>query len=284
MSQINHIVIPLKGPREVYLLSDHRYGIYRLQVKKGNFKQITKLTEGARGIAVDHKIVNGTTMLTYPKSFTLPVFAFQVANQNIDTLSSNLLSSNQRSNITSSENGDEVVYSSGNNQRLVYHRTNGTVDYESFTNSDDHRSTDQLYSYFYNRLVKTGVQLSNVRFDGTSNHQRRFTYRTFVDGFPIFNEDGYGSIQLMAGSGTERCQMSRYSLQVPLPINQQEVKLPATPEVLNDLHASPHFRDIKGIRVGYLWRSDDSNKVVKLTPTYFVWYHGNWVDYEQLLK
>ena len=88
----------------------------------------------------------------------------------------------------------------------------------------------------------------------------------------------------MAGSGTERCQMSRYSLQVPLPINQQEVKLPATPEVLNDLHASPHFRDIKGIRVGYLWRSDDSNKVVKLTPTYFVWYHGNWVDYEQLLK
>lgn len=284
VSQINHIVIPLKGPREVYLLSDHRYGIYRLQVKKGNFKQITKLTKGARGIAVDHKIVNGTTMLTYPKSFTLPVFAFQVANQNIDTLSSNLLSSNQRSNITSSENGDEVVYSSGNNQRLVYHRTNGTVDYESFTNSDDHRSTDQLYSYFYNRLVKTGVQLSNVRFDGTSNHQRRFTYRTFVDGFPIFNEDGYGSIQLMAGSGTERCQMSRYSLQVPLPINQQEVKLPATPEVLNDLHASPHFRDIKGIRVGYLWRSDDSNKVVKLTPTYFVWYHGNWVDYEQLLK
>lgn len=284
VNQINHIVIPLKGPREVYLLSDHHYGIYRLQVKKGDFKQVTKLTKDARGIAVDHKIINGETMLTYPKSFTLPVFAFQVTNQNIDTLSSNLLSSNQRSNITSSKNGDRTVYSSGNNQRLIYHRTNGTVDYESYANNDEHRSTEQLYSYFYNRLVKTGVQLSNIRFDGSSDHQRHFTYRSFVDGFPIFNENGYGSIQLESGNGMERCQMSRYSLQVPLPISQQEVKLPATSDVLNELHANPHFKDIRGIRVGYLWRSDSSDKVVKLTPTYFVRYHGNWVSYEQLIK
>lgn len=284
VNQINHIVIPLNGPREVYLLSDHHYGVYRLRVSKGNFDKIVKLTSGAKKIAVDHKLVNGQAVMTYPKGFSLPTFAFQVANQNIDTLSSNLMSSNQRSNISTSKNGDRTVYTNGNNRRLSYDHANGTVDYESYVGNEERRSTNQLYSYFYNRLVKTGVQLNNIRFDGTSDHQRSFTYRTFVDGFPIFNDNGYGSIRLEVKDGTEQCKMSRYSLQVPLPINQQQVKLPSSTVVFNELHTSPHFKDLKGLRVGYLWKTSDNNKVVKLTPTYFVKYHGTWVNYEELAK
>ena len=284
VSQINHIVIPLSGPREVYLLSDHRYGIYRLRVTKGSFSRIVSLTKGAKQIAVDHKIVNGQTVMTYPRDFTLPTFAFQVANQSIDTLSTNLMNGSQRSNIATSKSGDKIVYTNGNNRRLTYNRANGTVNYKSYVGSDEHRSTDQLYSYFYNRLVKTGVQLNNVRFDGTGAHQRRFTYRTFVDGFPVFNDDDYGSIALEAKNGTERCQMSRYSLQVPLPLNRRQVKLPSSGEVINMLNASPHFKEFRGLRVGYLWKTSGDNKVVKLTPTYFVKYHGNWVNYEEFVK
>lgn len=284
VNQINHIVIPLSGPREVYLLSDHHYNVYRLRVNKGDFAKIVKLTAGAKRIAVDHKLVNGQTIMTYPKGFSLPTFAFQVTNQNVDTLSSNLMSSNQRSNISTSKNGDRTVYTNGNNRRLSYDHTNGTVDYKSYVGNDERRSTEQLYSYFYNRLIKTGVQLNNIRFDGTSDHQRGFTYRTFVDGFPIFNDNGYGSIRLEAKSGTEQCKMSRYSLQVPLPTNQQQVKLPSSTVVFNELRTSPHFKDFKGLRVGYLWKTSDNNSVVKLTPTYFVKYHGTWVNYEELAK
>lgn len=284
VNQINHIVIPINGPREVYLLSDHHYGVYRLRVSKGNFNKIIKLSKGAKKIAVGHKIVNGQTIMTYPKSFSLPFFAYQVTNQNIDTLSTNLMSSNQRSNITTSKSGDRTVYTNGNNRRLSYNRSNGTVNYESYVGNDERHTTEQLYSYFYNRLVKTGVQLNNVRFDGTSDHQRSFTYRSFVDGFPIFNDNGYGTITMQSKDGTERCKMSQYSVQVPLPIDRQEVKLPPSNVILDELHASPRFKDLKGIRVGYLWKTSDNNKVVKLTPTYFVKYRGNWVNYEEVIK
>ncbi|MGM9891841.1 YycH family regulatory protein [Limosilactobacillus sp.] len=283
VGQINHIVIPLSGPREVYLLSDHHYGIYRLRVNKGSFSKIVQLAKGTKQIPVDHKIVNGQTITTYPREFTLPTFAFQITNQNIETLSSNLISGSRQSNITTTRNGDRTIYTSGNNRRLSYNRVVGTINYRSYA-SDEYRSTEQLYSYFYNRLVKTGVQLNNIRFDGTSAHDRRFTYRTFIDGFPVFNDDGYGSITMTDKNGAEQCQMSRYSLQVPLPTSQRQEKLPSSTTVFNLLHASPHFKEFKGLRIGYLWKSGGNKKVVKLTPTYFVKYHGNWVDYEEFVK
>lgn len=286
VNQINHIVIPLGGPREVYLLSDHHYGVYRLRINKGKFKTGQLFTKDTHQIPVDHKIVNGQTVVTYPKSFTLPTFAYQVTSQNVDTLSTTLMSSSQHSNVTTSHSGNKTIYTNGTNRRLTYNRSLGTINYEAYANNDEQRSSEQLYSYFYNRLVKTGVQLNNIRFDGTGDHQRQLTYRSFVDGFPIFNDNGYGSIKLQSSTGgTERCQMSIYSVQVPLPIDQQNIKLPPSTMVLNQLHASPHFKDIKGVRVGYLWRTDSkNNKVVKLTPSYFVKYHGNWVNYTELVK
>lgn len=79
--------------------------------------------------------------------------------------------------------------------------------------------------------------------------------------------------------------MSIYSVQVPLPIDQQEVRLPSSTVVFDQLHASSHFREVKGLRVGYLWKTDNKNKkVVKLTPSYFVKYHGNWINYTELIK
>lgn len=286
INQINHIVIPLGGPREIYLLSDHHYGVYRLRLSKGNFNKVQNIAKDANRIPVDHKIVNEQTVMTYPRGFSLPTFAFQVTNQNIDTLSTNLMSSNQHANITTSHNGNNVVYSNGTNRRMTFNQDRGTVNYKAFLNNDDKRTNEQLYSYFYNRLVKTGVQLSNIRFDGVNDHQRQLTYRSYVDDFPIFNNDGYGTIKLrLTRGGTEHCQMSIYSVQVPLPIDQQEVRLPSSTVVFDQLHASLHFREVKGLRVGYLWKTDNKNKkVVKLTPSYFVKYHGNWINYTELIK
>lgn len=286
VNQINHIVIPLGGPREIYLLSDHHYGIYRLRLSKGNFDQVQNIAKNASRIPVDHKIINGQTVMTYPRGFSLPTFAFQVTNQNIDTLSTNLMSSNQHANVTTSHSGDNVIYSNGTNRKMTFNQDRGTVNYKAFLNNDDQRTNEQLYSYFYSRLVKTGVQLSNIRFDEANDHQRQLTYRSYVDDFPIFNSDGYGTIKLrLTRDGTERCRMSIYSVQVPLPIDQQEVRLPSSTVVLDQLHASPHFREVKGLRVGYLWKTDSKNKkVVKLTPSYFVKYHGNWINYTELIK
>lgn len=127
-----------------------------MRLSKGNFNKVQNIAKDANRIPVDHKIVNGQTVMTYPRGFSLPTFAFQVTNQNIDTLSTNLMSSNQHANITTSHNGNNVVYSNGTNRRMTFNQDRGTVNYKAFLNNDDKRTNEQLYSYFYNRLVKTG--------------------------------------------------------------------------------------------------------------------------------
>ena len=86
-------------------------------------------------------------------------------------------------------------------------------------------------------------------------------------------------------NGMNTTWLSLYSIQVPLPINQKPVRLPSTTTVFNQLRTSNRLKDVKGIRVGYLWKQNtNDNSAVKLTPTYFVEYHGHWVDYTTLQK
>lgn len=286
ISQLNHIVIPLNGQHEIYLLSDHRYSVYRLHVDKGNFKKIRQLLTGMQKITVDHKIINGTAVVMYPRSFELPVLGYQLTSQNIDNLTANLMSTNRHNTITTNRSGNETVYTDGTNKRVLYNWQNGTLKYENYLSKEDREATSQIYSHFYSKLASTGIPLDSLRYDSASDHGRKLNYRTYVDSFPIFSSNGYGEITLESKqNGNERYWLSLYSLQVPLPIKHQLVKLPSSTEVINQLHQSSHFKEIKDLRVGYSWQTDTQNKqLVKLVPTYFVKYRGNWIEYTELEK
>lgn len=286
VNQINHIVIPLNGQHEIYLLSDHHYSVYRVRVEKGNFNQIRQMLPSMEKIPVDHKIINGVAVMMYPRSFELPELGYQVTAQNIDTLSTSLMSTNQHTTITANRNGNETTYTDGTNRRLIYNRQDGTIKYENYLSKDDREAVSQIFPHFYNKLTTIGVPLDNLRYDEVSAQGRQLNYRAYVNGFPIFNNNGYGEVTLESTSnGNERYWLSLYSLQVPLPINHQMVKLPSSTEVVNQLHATNRMRDIKDLRVGYVWKSNpDNNHVVKLVPTYLIKYHGHWVEYTKLEK
>lgn len=283
---INHIVIPLDGGREIYLLRDYHYSVYRVQVSQGDFAKLPKSGRHVQPILVDYKIIKGHAMMMYPDSFRLPKLAYQISNQRINNLSTNLLSTNQHTSVTSHDDGGKTIYTDGTNRHLVYDHATGTVDYENDIGHSNVVTTSQLYVHFYNTLVKTGMPLDNIRFDQAKDHHRTFIYRTYVEGFPIINTDGYGGAKLQATqSGIERYWLSLYTVQVPLPLSGETVKLPSTTTVINELHASSRFKDITDLRVGYLWKnSRPEDKVVKIAPTYFVKYHNHWVDYTELLK
>lgn len=286
VGQINHIVVPLNGQHEIYLLNDHRYSVYRVRVSKGNFNNIRQLLLPMKKIPVDHKIINGAAVMMYPHSFELPTIGYQVTRQNIDNLSTSLMSTNQHTTVTANHNGNETTYTDGTNRRLLYDHRDGTMKYENYLSKDDRESTSQIYPHFYTKLTKIGVPLDNLRYDEVSSHGRRLSYRTYVNGFPIFNSNNYGEITLESTSGgNERYWMSIYSLQVPLPIESQNVKLPSSTEVINQLHTTNRLKDVKTLRVGYAWKTENKNHhTVKLVPTYFVQYRGHWVEYTDLEK
>ncbi|WP_076460304.1 YycH family regulatory protein [Limosilactobacillus caccae] len=286
VGQINHIVIPLNGQREIYLLSDHRYGVYQVRVSKGSTSKVKRLLAPMKKIPVDHKIINGTAVMMYPRSFELPVIGYQITSQNIDNLSASLMSTSQHTTITANRSGNETIYTDGTNKRLIYNRSIGTMKYENYLSKDDRESTSLIYPHFYTKLTKIGIPLDNIRYDSASAHGRRLTYRSYVNGFPIFNNNEYGEVTMESTSGgNERYWMSLYSLQVPLPINHQNVKLPSSTEVINQLHATNRLKDVNNLRLGYAWKTENKNhRTVKLVPTYFVKYRGHWVEYTYLEK
>lgn len=289
IKQVDYILIPLHHPHNIYLLSDHGYRVYRVRIGRGsNDKYLKPFMDNSRTInqvAVEHKIINGKTLLLYPHSFSLPVFGYQVTAQNADTLSQNLISSNKRSTVNTNHNGHITTYRDGEDKRVFYDHWTGKIYYRNLLSKQDVPESSALYSYFYRLIARTGIPLNNLRYDGINNRQRMISYRSYVEGFPIYNHDGYGAIKVKAAnSGKLQLWMTLYNIEVPVPINQQTEKLPSTTTVFNELRQNNKLKDISDIRVGYLWHSDSTNKVARLTPTYFVKSHGSWVNYHKLEK
>ncbi len=134
-------------------------------------------------------------------------------------------------------------------------------------------------------LAGTGVPLDSLRYDTYSNKNEAITYRSFVEGFPIFNDQGYGTVQIQNNQdGAERYHFSLYSLQVPVAVNSKKTSLPSSAVVFNGLRNAVKLKEITGMRIGYDWKTNQSSNVVTLTPTYYLRYRGNWENYENLIN
>ncbi|WP_251545968.1 two-component system activity regulator YycH [Limosilactobacillus caecicola] len=289
LGKINHIVIPLDHSNRInriYLLSDDNYRVFRVKVSYANIKAIRQSLRGGSSISVDHKIYRGHPIVTYPHGVKLPNFGYQISKLNPDSVSQTLMSSsNKSSSVTSKQENNQIVYQSGTSRQLVFSPAKGTIDYENYVGHTDQFNYQQIFGHLYNQLAGTSIPLDSLRFDAYSSKNESITYRSFVEGFPIFNENGYGTVQMQNNSdGAERYHFSIYSLQVPIPVKNKTTTLPSSAVVFNGLRSSNKVKDISGMRIGYRWKNDQNSKTVTLTPTYYLKYRGNWVDYETLMN
>lgn len=286
LNRVNHLVIPFNDPKHVYLLSDKNFEVYRLDSKKHEFGKLEKAMKGGHSISVDQKIVDNKPLITYPHGLKLPKFAYQVNHANMDNVSQALMNKSKRS-ISTSTKGDITTYSDGASRHLNYNHKSGAADYENYLGEDSDYSYAQMFSHTYNGLSKSTISLDSLRFDDYANEQgsQVITYRSYVENFPIYNDNGYGEVQMqIAKDGVQRIHFTPLSIQLPLPNDQHRVKLPSTAVVFNQLREVGKLKDISGLRVGYYWIGGPDDKTVTLTPSYFVHYHGNWVEYSDLLK
>lgn len=90
----------------------------------------------------------------------------------------------------------------------------------------------------------------------------------------------------MLSQGVRRYNFSLYSLQVPVPTDKKSATLPGTQQVIDQLTAAGYSqKKISTLQLGYQWKtSTSSDKVVNLTPTWYVYYAGSWKTYTQMLK
>lgn len=285
-NQVNHMLIPLNDDRHVYLMSDKNFEVYRLESRKINLNKIRRAMKGGNAITVDQKMVEGKPLLTYPHGLKLPAFGYQINHVNMDNVSQALLNKSKRS-ISSRSNGNVTTYSDGPSRHLNYNRQAGTADYENYLGEDSDYSYAQMFSRTYSRLSKSTIPLDALRYDdyAKKSNSQEITYRSYVENFPIYNDNGYGEIHMqVAKDGIERVHFTPLSIQVPLPVSRHKTKLPSTAVIFNQLREAGKLKEISGVRVGYCWNGGPEDKTVTLTPSYFVHYHGNWVEYTTLLK
>lgn len=148
---------------------------------------------------------------------------------------------------------------------------------------------ESIYSQTFNYVSRLGTSVGNLRY--FDHKDGKMNYRIFVEGYPIFSQTSKGRISLMINQeskGSERqveIETSMDTVQVPIP-SDEEVELPSTLEVENNLAAvGVDLTKIKSFIIGYTWQDIDGvNKLVALTPEWFVKYDDTWYSADQLMQ
>lgn len=288
-TQFSRILVPLnQDAKYVYLLNDQNQKVYRVQVKHPNVKRIRAiLGENLFRINVNMGWLNNEAMAYVSHSVSVPSYSYLVNQQSTDYFTTRLLNNGESTNVTAKKSKGATTYSDGTSQQLTIYSKPGMALFENYSALQSKLSFSQQLTASYKAVRTIGIPMENLRYYGYSDGDDTVTYRSFVEGFPIFNQSNYGAARIqMLSQGVRRYNFSLYSLQVPVPTDRRSVTLPGTQAVIDRLAAAGYSKKkISSVQLGYQWRtSTSSDKVVNLTPTWYVNYDGTWKNYTQLLK
>jgi len=287
-TQFSRILVPLDDQDHIYLLDDKKQDVYQVTVKSADATAIRKIMkENLFRINVTMKWLSESATAYVKNGVTVPSYSYLVNQQSTDYFTTRLLNKGESTNVSAKKNKDNTIYSDGASRQLTVYNKQGTALYEDYSALQSSLSFSQALKASYTAVKTIGIPMENLRYYGYSSSNSTVTYRSFVEGFPIFNQSNYGAARIqMLSQGVRRYNFSLYSLQVPVPTDKKSVTLPGTQTVIDQLVAAGYSKSkINSLQVGYQWlTSSSSDKVVNLTPTWYVHYNGSWKTYTQLLK
>lgn len=287
-TQFSRILVPLNDRDHIYLLDDKRQDVYQVTVKSSDTAAIRKIMkENLFRISVKMAWLNNSATAYVTSNITVPSYSYLVNQQSTDYFTTRLLNKGESTNVSAKKTKDSTIYSDGASRQLTVYNKQGTALYEDYSALQSSLNFSQALKASYSAVKTIGIPMENLRYYGYSAKNSTVTYRSFVEGFPIFNQSNYGAARIqMLSQGVRRYNFSLYSLQVPVPTDKKSVSLPGTQAVIDQLVAAGYDKSkISSLQVGYQWlTSTSSDKVVNLTPTWYVHYNGSWKTYTQLLK
>ncbi|MGX7205161.1 YycH family regulatory protein [Enterococcus pingfangensis] len=150
-------------------------------------------------------------------------------------------------------------------------------------------TNESVYSQSFNYVSRLGTAVGNLRY--FDHHEGQINYRIFVEGYPVFSNSSKGKMSVKveqdpdASTPQVTIETSMDTVQVPIP-SDEEVELPSTLEVENNLAAvGIDLTKVQNYIIGYSWQDIDGvNKLVALTPEWFVKYDNTWYPANQLMQ
>lgn len=279
---------------QLTLMNDKSHMIYQTTMRQFSVAQVKRILDHSDvHLNVKESLLNHKPFIYVAANQSLLPYSYLVNQQPENYYITTLLDQKNTDNIDAKEQGDNVIYTDGDNndlyKRLTINHKTGEIAYVKYEDTKSPtgltKSFETSFETSFEALLKTGNSLSGMRFYSYDEDTNSTTYRTYVEGFPVFYQTNFGSVKVQLLPTGQRVDFSNYSLQVPVPAGDKPVTLPSTQAVLNQMTKNGLLlENIDNIQVGYEWTQETSNdQVIDLNPTYFIQYKGVWRSLSALL-
>lgn len=183
------------------------------------------------------------------------------------------------------DNGsDEFVSYSDNISELSIYKETGQLSYYRNILEAEDLPDYRLIRDSFHEIKMLDNWTNPFYFYGFDEESDNVYYRRYVNGYPIFGEVDYGLTRIhMSGSSMTELQFLTQVIQTPLTDRGEDVTLLSGQDLLAALNAGGYSsQEIQMIALGYDWTfSEESNRLVNLTPKWFIQIDGSWKSLDQ---
>ena len=280
---IDRIILNSKEDDPVYLLNDETKQVFTTARPENLLQPLVDLYEGQKEAYMEVESYQSESAISYlPKeAITVQKLVYLVEKPSnsyfIDLLFNDTTDLKDNGN-------DEFVSYSDNISELSIDKATGQLSYYRNILDAEELPDYRLIRDSFHEIKMLDNWTNPFYFYGFDEETDNVYYRRYVNGYPIFGEVDYGLTRIhMSGSSLTELQFLTQVIQTPLTDRGEDVTLLSGKDLLAALDAGGYTsQEIQMIALGYDWTfSEESNRLVNLTPKWFIQIDGVWKSLDQ---
>ena len=280
---IGRIIFNSKEEDPVYLLNDETKQVFTVSRPANLLQSLAELYEGRKEAYAEVESYETELAISYLpiEAITIQKLVYLVEKPSnsyfIDLLFDDTTDLK--------DNGsDEFVSYSDNISELSIDKETGQLSYYRNILDAEDLPDYRLIRDSFHEIKMLDNWTNPFYFYGFDKENDNVYYRRYVNGYPIFGEVDYGLTRIrMSGSSMTELQFLTQVIQTPLTDRGEDVTLLSGQDLLAALNAGGYSsQEIQMIALGYDWTfSEESNRLVNLTPKWFIKIDGVWKALDQ---
>ena len=280
---VDRIIFNSKEEDPVYLLNDETKQVFTAARPDNLLQPLVELYEGQKEAYMEVESYQSESAISYlPKeAITVQKLVYLVEKPSnsyfIDLLFNDTTDLKDNGN-------DEFVSYSDNISELSIDKATGQLSYYRNILDAEELPDYRLIRDSFHEIKMLDNWTNPFYFYGFDEETDNVYYRRYVNGYPIFGEVDYGLTRIhMSGSSMTELQFLTQVIQTPLTDRGEDVALLSGKDLLAALDAGGYSsQEIQMIALGYDWTfSEESNRLVNLTPKWFIQINGVWKSLDQ---
>ena len=280
---IDRIIFNSKEEDPIYLLNDETKQVFTVARPDNVLQPLVDLYEGQKDAYMEVESYESESAISYlpTEAITVQKLVYLVEKPSnsyfIDLLFDDTTDLK--------DNGsDEFVSYSDNISELSIDKETGQLSYYRNILDAEELPDYRLIRDSFHEIKMLDNWTNPFYFYGFDEETDNVYYRRYVNGYPIFGEVDYGLTRIhMSGSSMTELQFLTQVIQTPLTDRGEDVALLSGKDLLAALDAGGYSsQEIQMIALGYDWTfSEESNRLVNLTPKWFIQINGVWKSLDQ---